>query len=130
MEENAALRKRLAKEIDQLSVAAFRNRVRTGKLRKELSDTNKKKEKIKRHLRHYRSQRAKLTSIEESLPNGGEEIVVYEDFVAQYDLSGNKWVTLVFAVKWRDEHGELRTRYLDTVAGKVNVINSFLRFIL
>lgn len=68
------------------------------------------------HEEQYKTQRRYLESREEALPPrspGNFRVIVYEDFVSQYNKDGKKVNNLVFTIKWRDEQGILRHRYLD-----------------
>lgn len=74
--------------------------------------------RMERHSRQYANQRPFIKSLEETLPRWSDtekKIVVYEDFVAQYNYLGKKVQNLVFTIKWRDKEGNLQFRYIDNI---------------
>jgi hypothetical protein len=82
-------------------------------------------ETIKRHMEQYRTQRQYLQERERMLPKkspGDFRVIVYEDFVAQFDTSGQKVINLVFTFLWRDENGALQRKYINIfhTDGKTN----------
>ena len=73
-------------------------------------------ETIKRHLQQYQTQRQYLQERERNLPKkspGDFRVIVYEDFVAQFDTNGQKVINLVFTFLWRDENGALQRKYIN-----------------
>jgi hypothetical protein len=71
---------------------------------------------IERHERQYKTQRGYIQHREEMLPHRTPtclELIVYEDFVSQYDLNGKKVHNLVFTIVWRNAEGLLQRKYLD-----------------
>ena len=73
-------------------------------------------ETIKRHLEQYSTQRQYLQERERNLPKkspGDFRVIVYEDFVAQFDTKGQKVINLVFTFLWRDENGALQRKYIN-----------------
>ena len=68
------------------------------------------------HQRLYVTQRRFLVNSELDLPSRTAlvfKIIVYQDYVAQYDHNGRKCSNLVFTIVWRDEQGQLRRKYVD-----------------
>ena len=85
-------------------------------LNKEILANDIEYNDVIRHEAQFKNQRAYLLDREEKLPRrspGNFQVIVYEDFVAQYTYEGKKVNNLVFTIKWRDEGGVLRQRYVD-----------------
>jgi hypothetical protein len=84
--------------------------------RKKLEEAYKQFENLCRHQEQYKTQRAYLQQREQLLANKSIDmfqIIVYEDFVAMYNLLGRKVQDLVFTIVWRDENGVLCRKYID-----------------
>ena len=61
--------------------------------------------KLEQHRRQLACQRSYIRKREEGLPPrslGEYRVVVYEDFVAQYNYRGGKVQNLVFTIKLKD----------------------------
>jgi hypothetical protein len=111
----------LAARLAEVRVDHPDDKRRIQELESSLCEAQRRQDKIDLHREHYKNQRPYVDALEDSLPAGGQEIIVFEDFVAQYDINGNKWKVLVFAVRYRSADGQLRTRYLDVVAPDARV---------
>jgi hypothetical protein len=87
--------------------------------KKNLQDLATQWAKIKKledHRRMYATQRRFLVASEKGLPSRTKlvfKVIVYQDYVAQYDHNGKKCSNLVFTIVWRDEKGQLRRKYVD-----------------
>ena len=72
--------------------------------------------KLEQHRAQLQNQRSFLRSAEDGLPPKSDlqfKVVVYVDFVAQYNYRKKKVANLVFTIKWRDERGQLQYKYVD-----------------
>jgi hypothetical protein len=75
---------------------------------------------LEQHKLQLASQRVYLQESEKALPPKSKvlfKIIVYQDFVAQYNHKKKKVANLVFTVKWRDEKGQLQYKYVDNFCG-------------
>ena len=54
--------------------------------------------------------------------DGDYRVVVYEDFVSQYDIDGKKVNNLVMTVFWRDEAGILQHKYIDNFCADRTIV--------
>ena len=71
---------------------------------------------LEQHKMQLAHQRVYLQEQEKALPPKSKDIfkvIVYVDFVAQYNYKKKKVANLVFTIKWRDENGQLQYKYLD-----------------
>lgn len=78
-----------------------------------LADYEPDYQNVLRHEEQMETQREYIIQREKELKPGGSEVIVYEDFVAQYNLEGKKVANLVFVVIWRDEEGNTQRKYID-----------------
>jgi hypothetical protein len=72
--------------------------------------------KLEQHKLQLENQRFFVQTLEKNLPNKSKllfKIMVYMDFVAQYNYAKKKVANLVFTIKWRDENGQLQYKYID-----------------
>lgn len=83
------------------------------RLRSLLADLEAAYTNTLRHEEQMKTQRAYILKREENLKAGGSEVIVYEDFVAQYNLKGKKVANLVFVVIWKDSQGHIQRKYID-----------------
>jgi hypothetical protein len=82
----------------------------------KLNKAADKVDDLERHMRQYANQRPFIRKLEDALPWKTDKewhILVFEDFVAQYNFRKQKVANLVFTVKWRDEKGRLQYKYID-----------------
>jgi hypothetical protein len=82
----------------------------------KLDKSAKKLDALNRHHRQYENQRPFIRILEDALPDRTDtewHIIVFEDFVAQYNYRKKKVANLVFTVKWRDRAGTLQYKYID-----------------
>ena len=82
----------------------------------DLANQSAKMKKLEDHRRMYVTQRRHLVASENRLPSRTPlvyKVIVYQDYVAQYDHNGAKCSNLVFTIGWRDANGDLRRKYLD-----------------
>ena len=71
---------------------------------------------LEQHKQQLRNQRVYLQNLEKALPPKSKDmfkVIVYVDFVAQYNYKKKKVANLVFTIKWRDENGHLQYKYID-----------------
>jgi hypothetical protein len=71
---------------------------------------------LEQHKMQLAHQRVYLQEQEKALPPKSKDVfklIVYVDFVAQYNYKKKKVANLVFTIKWRDENGQLQYKYLD-----------------
>jgi hypothetical protein len=71
---------------------------------------------LEQHKMQLAHQRVYLQEQEKALPPKSKDVfkvIVYVDFVAQYNYKKKKVANLVFTIKWRDENNQLQYKYLD-----------------
>jgi hypothetical protein len=103
-------------ELVKQNAAKPQNTMRILDARKNLAAAWEKWMTLCRHEKQYATQRGYLQQREALLAkrsNGMFQIIVYEDFVAMYNLLGRKVQDLVFTIVWRDENGVLNRKYVD-----------------
>ena len=77
----------------------------------KLNKAASKVDALNRHMRQWKNQRPYVRVLEDNLPARTAtewHIIVFEDFVAQYNFRKKKVANLVFTVKWRDANGKLQ----------------------
>jgi hypothetical protein len=77
---------------------------------KRVSDLQKLIDHGELHAEQKENQRPYTRKLRKGLKEGEAEVT--EDFVAHYDINGDKIINLIFTVKWK-EGGVLKTKYLD-----------------
>ena len=74
--------------------------------------------KLERHHRQLANQRPYIRWVEDGLPPKDEtcfRVVVFVDFVAQYNFRKKKVNNFIMTIKWRDEGGNLQYKYVNNV---------------
>ena len=79
-------------------------------------DAYKDMAKLEQHQLQLKNQRFYIQALERDLPPKSVDVfkvIVYLDFVAQYNYAKKKVANLVFTIKWKDEGGNLQYKYVD-----------------
>ena len=104
------------KDANEAVLAADTRSPEYTKAKSELWGAYQGMSKLEQHQMQLKNQRAFIQTQEKNLPAKTPDlfkIVVYLDFVAQYNFQKKKVANLVFTVKWRDEAGNLQYKYID-----------------
>ena len=73
---------------------------------------------IQRHKEQFDSQRKFIKKLRDDLPARTPErweVVVYEDFVSDFNSDGGKIAMLVLTIEWNDENGHPVRKFVDNV---------------
>jgi hypothetical protein len=87
-------------------------------LRKKMIGLRDELTSLDRHRLQLANQRSYVQTRVDALPPKTPscfKIVVIEDYMSQFTILGGKCNDLIFTILWRDEHGQLQTKYVDNI---------------